>query len=282
MSCQWQAYLQILPVWMRQEVDFLGKERLQELRLRLGRPPELILSTGHQRLKDPVEKTDLDYVVNMASRFSPWAAATISEGYITAQGGHRIGISGQVVLVNGKITGFSSVSGLCLRVARDFPGIAGPLGGYKGSLLLIGRPGSGKTTLLRDLIRQRSEGAGQAVTVVDERREIFPAHGGRTAFDMGEHVDVLSGIGKPEGILAAIRNLTPNVIALDEITDPEDCKALLHAGWCGVELLATAHAASVEDLKHRKIYIPLVESGIFDYAVIIGRDKRYRVERMDK
>ena len=57
---------------------------------------------------------------------------------------------------------------------------------------------------------------------------------------------------------------------------------MIHAGWCGVSLLATAHAASVEDLKNRPVYAPLAQCGLFDTAVILRRDKSWRVERMGK
>ena len=65
-----------------------------------------------------------------------------------------------------------------------------------------------------------------------------------------------------------------------EITAEEDCVAMLKAGWCGVSLLATAHASDCEDLKRRCIYQPLARSGLFTQAVVLSRDKTWRMERM--
>ena len=123
MNCAWKELLGILPLWCRQEVDELGRDSLQELRMRLGCVPELVRSDGNRRLKRAVTPQDLSYIVNTASQYSPWASATSANGYITAAGGHRIGLCGQAVVQEGLMTGFRQISSLCIRVARDFSGI---------------------------------------------------------------------------------------------------------------------------------------------------------------
>ena len=72
----------------------------------------------------------------------------------------------------------------------------------------------------------------------------------------------------------------PDTIAVDEITAKEDCDALIQAGWCGVQLLATAHAANREDLFHRPVYKPLLQSGLFDTLVVMRPDKSFDTERI--
>ena len=131
MNCAWKELMAILPLWCRTDVDQLGQDTLQELRLRLGFVPELIRCNGNIRLKRAITSEDLSYIVNTASRYSPWTAATSAQGYITAPGGHRIGICGQAVVQDGKMTGFRQVRSLCIRVARDFPGIAKELQYFK-------------------------------------------------------------------------------------------------------------------------------------------------------
>lgn len=179
MMCAWKQLLSVLPPRLRPEVDRLGKNALQELRLRLGMPPELVLSGESRWLGCCVSREDLNYCINAASRYSPWAAATTAQGYLTAPGGHRIGLCGEVVCKDGIVTGIREISSLCIRVARDFPGIAKRAADAPGSILILGAPGWGKTTLLRDLIRQIGE--KQCVSVVDERGELFPEgwNGGR-------------------------------------------------------------------------------------------------------
>lgn len=280
MKCAWQAYINLLPVWMRQSVDRTGRETLLEARLRINRKPELITRNGTLYLDRAVSGEDLRFCVNVASHYSPWAATTSAKGYITAPGGHRIGMCGTAVTNGGIMTGMRSLTSLCLRVSRDFTGISVYAAHAHESVLIIGRPGSGKTTFLRDLIRQRSDICQETVAVVDEREEIFPSTNEGFCFSTGKHTDILAGCRKEEGITAALRSMNPNVIAVDEITAEEDCRAMVHAGWCGVRLIATAHAGSREDLFQRPMYQPIIESKLFDSLVILQPDKSWRAERM--
>ena len=280
MKCAWQAYLSLLPHWMRQDVDNLGKDSLQELRLKVGHMPQLCLIHGTKELSRAVSKDDIAFVINAASAYSPWAAGTLARGYLTAPGGHRIGVCGVAIVQNRDMTGISDPTSLCVRVARDFYGIAKTASKLKGSILIIGPPGSGKTTLLRDLIRQKSDLEQECVSVVDERQEIFPLYKGQACFHAGGRTDVLSGCPKVSGIEATLRSMNPMWIAVDEITAQEDADALLHAGWCGVNLLATAHAGTLSDLKTRPVYQLLVQHKLFENVLILGRDKSWVVERI--
>lgn len=280
MRCAWQQLVAILPQWMRQSIDSQGREALQELRIRRNQAPRLILKGGVRDLDRIVEESDIAFILNTASAYSPWAAATISQGFITSSGGHRIGICGSAVMKSGHLTGFQRPDSLCIRVARDFPGIAVPLAKTKGSVLILGPPGSGKTTLLRDLIRQRSAVQKEQIAVVDERGELFPSHGKEFCFDIGSDTDVLTGCSKAQGIEVMLRNMSPSVIAMDEITAEEDCRALIHAGWCGVKLMATAHGSSMEDLHNRPIYKTLTENFLFDTVVLMRSDKTWYTERV--
>lgn len=281
MRCAWQAYLNLLPHWMRQEVDKYGKECLQELRVRTGLEPEMMLGQGMRSLSRRAAKEDIAFIINAASEYSPWAARTIAKGFLTAPGGHRIGVCGIVTVSADKMSGIATPTSLCLRVARDYIGISGRLAtDITGSVLIIGPPGSGKTTLLRDLIRAKANTGQGSVSVVDEREEIFPLFRGQACFDTGDHTDILSGCSKAEGIEAVLRSMNPEWIAVDEITSRSDCDALLQAGWCGVGLIATAHAGSLNDLKTRPVYKPLIDYKLFSTVLILHRDKSWKMERM--
>ena len=281
MRCAWQAYLNLLPIWMRESVDKQGRDTLQEVRLRLNIPPELITSTGVFWLERPVSIDDLRFCINVATRYSPWAAGTLSQGFITAPGGHRIGICGDAVVSNQTMTGIQSPTSICIRTARDFPGVAGQAAKLEGSILIVGKPGSGKTTFLRDLIREKSNAGPGSISVVDERGEIFPMVNNMPCFLPGKRTDILTKCSKPQGIEAVLRNMGPSIIAMDEITAQSDCDALIRAGWCGVTLLATAHAGSYKDLLSRPVYRPIIESKLFGTILVIQPDKSWRLERMD-
>lgn len=278
MICQWDAYLSTLPGRIRSEVDRQGRTGLLELRLRLGYPPKMILKGQTITISGTVSKEDIGAVINSASKYSPWAADTISKGFITGPGGHRIGVCGQVIRQQGKITGIREPTMLCIRVARDIPGLAGALKQTSGSILIIGPPGSGKTTLLRDLIRQKSSLEQGSVAVVDERGELFPYFHNAWSYPLGANTDVLSGAGKKEGIEMALRTMGPKWIAVDEISSGEDCAALHRAGWCGVTFLATAHAENRRELMTRPIYEPILRNNLFDKLICLDRHQNWQVE----
>ena len=273
MNCAWNELLSIIPQRFRQQLDQLGKTDGQELRLRLEQPPMLVRKSDIVFLQGIINTDDLNYVVNMACRYSPWTAATASDGYVTAPGGHRIGMCGETLMKDGVMAGLKVLHSLNIRIARDLQGITRGLAETQGNILIVGPPGSGKTTLLRDIIRSFAK--RETVCVVDERGELFP-----TGFHRGQRMDVLLGCPKPIGLDRVLRTMSPNTIAIDEITAVEDAQALQHAAWCGVRLLASCHAANQEDLMRRSVYQPIMESKLFSTLVLMQPDKSFRVERM--
>lgn len=273
MICAWKELLAILPPWMRYDVDRLGKDNLQELRLRINAPPELIMAEGDSNLERTVCRDDLNYCVNAASGYSPWTAASVAKGYLTAPGGHRIGLCGEAICKDGKSIGIKNLTSLCIRIARDFPGIAAGAFHASGSILILGAPGWGKTTLLRDLCRQIGE--TKHVGVVDERKELFPSE-----IPRGKRIDVMSGCAKILGMDMILRTMGPSYIAVDEITAHEDCEAMVQISNCGVKLLATAHAASIQDYYSRSVYRVLVDHHVFDTILLLHPDKSYTLERV--
>ena len=202
-----------------------------------------------------------------------------------------MGLCGTAVLRNGDIAAVQELSSVSIRIAKAVEGCAAALypqlwdGGRFESTLLIAPPGGGKTTLLRDLIRLLSTGDGEhpplRVAVADERGEIAAVCGGRAQFNMGPQTDVLTGAPKAEGIMMLMRAMNPQVIAVDEITAPEDIRAMLPAANCGVSFLATVHGADLKEIRSRALCRELLEAGVFRRCVVLERRKgkrQYRVE----
>lgn len=270
MTCAWKELLGILPQWVGTQAA-PHEMTLQEIRLRIDRPPEFVLRNGCQWGTGRVTPDDLNYCINAASRYSPWSAATLSHGYLTAPGGHRIGVCGEAVIKDGTFTGIRYARSLCIRIARDFPGLSDKVVFSGQTLLILGAPGWGKTTLLRDMARRVA--SVQTVAVVDERQELFPA-----GFQEGKRMDILFGCPKRQGIETVLKTMTPDCIAVDEITSADDCTAIAEAYGCGVRLIATAHAAGMADFRRRCVYAPLLEQNIFDDFLILHSDKSFHME----
>lgn len=295
-AMSYRQAVQVLPMSLRREALALPMEewkQVEELRLRLGWPMTVVLPQGEHALGGlPVAAHELDQLLELASRASVHAVMDqLRRGYLTVEGGHRVGLCGSAVMREGEIHALRRLSSASIRIARSVPGAARPLmaqltqGEGIPSTLILAPPGMGKTTLLRDLIRCVSEGDGtraKRVGVVDERGELAALWNGRPQLDLGRRTDVVEGCPKAKGLMMLLRSMNPQVLAVDEITAPEDVAALITAAGCGVTLLATAHGDSREDLAARPLYRALMEEGIFRRLVRIrwtqaGRDYEVQV-----
>ncbi|MFR9193981.1 MAG: ATPase, T2SS/T4P/T4SS family [Ruminococcus sp.] len=208
--------------------------------------------------------------------------AEIAEGFVTIAGGNRVGIAGSAVYREGKLVQMRHISGLNFRVSHAVTGCAEPLFRQicperPSSLLLAGAVGSGKTTMLRDLCRLL--GASWRLTLVDERSEIAAVHHGVPQYDVGLHTDVLDGFPRAEGLLTALRVLTPEVLVCDEISTEADAQAILRIHGSGVPVVASAHGTSLEDLERRLALKQLLDKGVFRYAAVLSGREQERCRR---
>lgn len=199
----------------------------------------------------------------------------IKNGFITFRGGHRAGICGSAAVSDGRITAISNISSLNIRIARQIFGAAEALieavCPLKGGVLIVGPPSSGKTTLLRDIAYRLSMGKGcrmMRTVVIDERGELAGTCSGSAANDLGL-CDVLDGYPKAEGIIHAVRSLSPQVILCDELGTREDCIGVSQGFHCGAFIIATVHAPDLDELKKRAQGNELLKTGAFGKAVIL-------------
>lgn len=255
--------------------------QIAEIRLRAGRPSVAVNVFGCMKVcSSAFSAEELADCFAEICRYSVYSfEEEIAQGFITLDGGHRVGICGTAVTKNGRITSFKDISGLNIRIAHQVYGCADEL--FKRafsdgihSLLLGGKPLSGKTTVLRDLARRLGE--RHRVVIIDSRNELSASVRGTPSFDVGLNTDVMCGCEKSEGIMLCLRSLSPEVIICDEIGNDE--AAIEQAMFCGVKIIASAHAGSIDQLKKRpstRCLLPL-----FERVAVLGERGRL-IESID-
>lgn len=279
--------LQILAKEIRQvfaetEVDV---SRLQEIRLRVGSPLIVYLGGAEQILTRNgkpylVTKEEIRETVNYISSYSLYAfEEELRQGFLTVEGGHRVGMAGKVVMEQGKIKNIQYISSVNIRVAHEIRNCADQVLPYLTCdrqlyhTLIISPPGCGKTTLLRDLIRQISDGnrwiTGASVGVVDERSELGACYLGIAQNSLGIRTDILDGCPKSEGMLMLIRSMSPKILAVDEIGAVEDIHAIEYAMHCGCCMLATVHGTSMAEIQKKPVLQQLIQQKRFDRYVVL-------------
>lgn len=212
------------------------------------------------------DSDDISKTVDSLSHYSLHSCTReLQQGFFVLKNGIRVGISG-IYSANGVIT---EITGLNFRMARNICGnadiIFNLISAENSGVLICGSVNSGKTTVLRDLCRL--VGNRKKVTLVDERNEISYVHNGTATNDVGALTDILVGCSRADGIISAVRTLSPDYIFCDEISNDEDSEAILSGIGCGVNFCATIHAQNYADLMKRPIARKI--TGAFDYAVFL-------------
>lgn len=266
-----ESVLNILPVRLRNSI--LGEQpdfgKLQEIRLRAGQPVTLKYDGRERIVGRPscggITMEEIQETVQYAADYSLYAyEQEMRQGYLTVEGGHRVGMAGQVILDGRQIRNLRYISSINIRIAHEIHGCAdGALpfliqAGDVLNTLIIAPPGCGKTTLLRDIIRRISNGSeyldGKNVGVVDERSEIGGSYMGVPQNDLGSRTDVLDACPKAEGMMMLVRSMGPQVIAVDELGSMEEVQILKYAMCCGCRTLATVHGASWQEIRGKPMF----------------------------
>lgn len=251
----------------------------EEIRIK-SRHDTIVISNGREMsLNDGREMTPelLDEILNRLLNYSYYAYEDeLSKGYVTIEGGHRVGICGRVTLNEGKVQLIKDVSSLNIRRSRQIIGSSGKIIGSVWdekrnticNTLIISPPKCGKTTLLRDIARSLS-GMGWRVGICDERSEIAGCYNGETSYDLGCRTDILDGCPKAQGIMMLIRAMSPDVIITDEIGKKEDVKAIEDALCAGVKTITSIHGNSYEEVVNSAVG-DLIAEHVFDTLIFLS------------
>ncbi|MBQ7132829.1 MAG: Flp pilus assembly complex ATPase component TadA [Oscillospiraceae bacterium] len=281
---------------------FMNLRQIQEIRLRSNRPVCVTIGGKNKFLGAnggfsenllagiTADVSDIEYALRNVCEHSVYSyQRELSQCFVTVRGGHRVGIAGTAVLDDSGIMSVpKSISSLNFRIASERVGCADEI--YNTimkkklqSVLLVGSPMSGKTTVLRDLARQI--GNQYRVALIDERSEIAGAYRGHINNDVGLMTDVFDGYDKKKGVMNALRAMSPQAVICDEIGSPEDADVLLEASKCGLSVIASAHASSIEAAMARKSIETLVKMNTFTYIIVLGNNENIGkitgVERFD-
>jgi stage III sporulation protein AA len=274
-------------------------ERIEEIRFRLGQPLQVcgVDVDGFLHKKEGVTNNPdeafivtgdhISRVVQYVTRSSLYAVEDeLRRGFVTMPGGHRVGVAGRVVVYeSGYVRSIRSITSLNVRIARERIGAADKIAhalyrktdGKPYSTLILSPPQCGKTTLLRDIARQwsansiRKGGRPLKVTIVDERSEISGCVDGVPQFLVGPRTDVLDACPKAEGMLMAIRSLSPDVVVTDEIGREQDKDAILEAANTGVAVITSAHANTVAEWCQRPFMGELFSTHVFARYILLSR-----------
>lgn len=255
-----------------------GNTYAHEIRLRRGQP--IVIMTGRQAHflceNHWLTGRDIREVFEKICDHSVYSYQNeLANGFVTLPGGHRAGICGTAATDSNGNRTLRYVSSINIRIANEYIGCASSLSEaifsrLPAGSLIVGAPGSGKTTLLRDIALSLSSSAyRQKVTVVDERGEIAAMHRGEPQHTLGPFCDVLNGYPKGEGILIALRTLSPDVIVCDEIGGEGDAEAVCEGLNAGVAIISSIHACDVDELYRRKSFQTLRRTGAFGSLILL-------------
>lgn len=276
------------------------EDELEEIRIRNQKPIILKFCKEEVIIKYIVSSQEMVTILQLICENSIYSyQKQISSGFITLQGGHRVGIVGSCVIENNKITNINYISSFNFRIARQVVGSGNDVLKYILDLeknnvyntLIISPPGYGKTTLIRDIVRQVSNGNenfkfnGVTVGIVDERSEIASLYKGVPQNDVGIRTDIIENISKSIGIKILVRSMSPKVIIADEIGTSEDIEAINYALCSGCKGIFTAHGGSINDIYRNPILKNLLDSYSFERLIFLDgkqKGKASEVYKLDK
>ncbi len=279
-----------LPQRVSEEISMLPASvlaDLEEIRMRCNQSVRIQHAGQERLLMRIVTKDDLQKTLTGLVKFSYYAyEEELAKGFVTINGGHRVGVCGKAVVKEGMPTLIKEISSVNIRFAKEIKGCANPLipvlieGSRPVNTLIVSPPGCGKTTLLRDIVRNISNGInvigfkGKTVGVVDERGEIAAMYKGIPQNDIGVRTDVVDNMPKPEAMRMLVRSMAPDVIACDEIGSLEDINAIDYAMCSGVKGIFTAHGKDVEEISKNPELSKLLNKHVFERIILLNPKKR--------
>lgn len=264
---------------LSEKVNF---KAVNEIRLRANKPVVLVVCgktyflgengvTGNIKNSLFASKIMVEDVIFRASECSIYSVnEQIKRGFIVTDDGIRIGIGGNLIEENGHIKTMTNFSSCNIRIPHTVKNCS--LNAYPfivaentpRNTLIVSPPACGKTTFLKDFVYQLSlRNIPINVLLIDERGELD--------CDLDSNfVDKIAFSNKKLGFENGIRSLAPNLIITDEIGQKEDVDSIIYATTCGVKVMASVHADSIETLRKKDSFKLLLQEKIFERFVLLS------------
>lgn len=277
MMDQFQYVLRCFPMEIQSQIytlDDVLMKNLEEIRVYKNKQVQIFFKGRHMQLKGIVHGNEMEQILQRLLQFSYYAfEEDLAKGFVTIEGGHRVGVCGKAVVEKGKVVLLRDISSFNIRYAKEIPGCSNSVMGMIldqnqiQNTLIVSPPGCGKTTLLRDIARNLTF-LNYKVAICDERSEIAGMHQGISPFQFGPMADILDGCPKAEGIMMLIRSMSPHVIIADEIGMAADFDAVRTCVRCGVSVITSIHGSDYDDLKKHKFF-SCMDEGIFSNIIFL-------------
>lgn len=269
-----------LPDRVNNSIDKLDFKKLMEIRIRLNQPIKIVYDNKLCNLLDLnncniiCKSTYITFIMDKLTDGSIYAfESSISRGFITTSNGHRVGICGKCIYENDKIVSYKTITSLNIRIPNEIENCSIEIYNilFTNNIfntLIISPPLFGKTTLLKDLTQKINNNFDLNILVLDERGELINLS--------GENIDVLSNVNKKLAYETGVRNLSPNVIIMDELITDLDVESLKKCIFSGVKVITTCHGNNINNFALRdKI------RGIFDYYVVVNKLNQFLIYNKD-
>lgn len=262
---------------------------LEEIRIRVQKSIILKFNDTERIIEYIVSPDEILNILQLICENSIYSYQNqIAEGFITVEGGHRVGIAGSCVIENNHVINIDYINSLNFRVSKQIIGCSNHILKYILDIknntvfntLIISQPGSGKTTLLRDIVRQVSNGIeninfrGINVGLVDERGEIASLYKGAPENEIGIKTDVMDNVSKSIGMKMLVRSMAPKVIVADEIGNKEDIESIKFAMCSGCKGIFTAHGKKFSDLDLNPILRELLDSYLIQVLIFLDENEK--------
>lgn len=266
------------------------KEFVEEIRIRVNKRVSLKYGQENIFINYVITKEEMDNILDRIFKGSRYTYQNeIVNGFVTIDGGHRVGLTGEVIIDDGNIININNISSLNIRISRIIKDVSLFLDDYivnDNSIcntLIVSVPGQGKTTILKDLIRRISDGKiyglrSLNVSVVDERCELATNIDKEGMNNLGERTDVISNVSKDKGMRILIRSMAPDVIVVDEIGTKDDVEAIKYAVTSGIKGIFTAHGDSFERLIKSPILRELIDLNIIERIIVLSKTEKGKIE----